>query len=113
MHALHMNYKIARTDEMQLTHIVTEQEASWRSLLKRAYLSGFFDELFFMRWNWSSYKRFSVSEWLGLLKKVIYPIWPLASWLINIASLWGHLRARWFLINHQALISRISVNQDR
>jgi glycosyltransferase involved in cell wall biosynthesis len=107
MYALHHNYKIARSGELQLTHETLEKEMNYLLFLNRAYQTGFFLELFFMRWNWFSYSRFSIREWGRLLRMFAYPIFPIVPWLVHLIQFGGSLQARWFIINRQNLINKV------
>jgi len=109
MHAMYMNYKIARSGELQLSHLLSEKKGQFRRVLKREYLTGFFLEFFYLRWNWYPYNKSSMRAWGRLLRTFIFPFFPFANYLVRLSHLFGGLQARFYIINHQNLIGKVSI----
>ena len=113
MHALNLGFAIARSDELRLTHLLHDEKASFYHHLRRAFVGGFYTEIFAMRWGWHTYQKGTLYEFLNTLHRVFQRTSPLSAWFIRLAVLCGELRAKYFLIQNRDLVQQVVVVPEK
>lgn len=107
MIALQMKYYIARTSELKLDHISNKDEVKILNIARRIYRSGFYDEIFKIRWGWKKSKVSWIIEILNFIYVICHPVFPMINWIKKIIYSWGVLRARIFIKKNKKLADEI------